>query len=104
MRVTTSGAGMCKTLKGLLGGFAVADCLLGIDVLQLIQRERDARDEPVRFNKRLRMFPEHCGHICRMPDEPFSVGRKQEAGLLNWRQLSDADQHVLQNTPARLVI
>ena len=70
--------------------------LVGILILQLIEREADAVGETHRFSQRIRPLPEQPRHIVRRAQMAFGVGLQFAPGRRDRHLLTDAAQHVLQ--------
>ncbi len=97
-------AGPGQVFEVLLRGLARRHRLVGILVLELVERKADAAGKAHRLRDRLRQIAEQARHFVRRLEIAVGIGLEPPADGVNRRLLADTGQHVLQPAAGGMVV
>ena len=104
LRKISADARPCQVLQVLLRGPARRHRLVGIAVLELIERERDTAREAHGLHDRLRRIAEQPRHLAGGFQVALGIGLQPPARPVDRGLLADAGQHILQGAPFGMMI
>ncbi len=102
--IAVGNAGLHPPLERLLRGFAVALGLGGVLVAEVGQAERAARHDLAGAGERFGVGGEQPGHLLGRLQVAVGEAFAAERGVVDGAALADARHHILQDTPAGVVV
>src|SRR5690606_27377800 len=82
----------------------LADNLLGIDILELIQRKTASISQRQAMGKGFWILPKKAVHLLHRLEVAFSISMEPESSVMDGTFLSDTGQHILQLPPPGIVV